>query len=174
MLSCPSTVNAPSSVAKSPTLIVSSASAIRGANATPASRTRARVPCVFMCFLPGLKALLGPRGTRFPRFSRFAQWLLRQGGREAPPQTQNSVWRNEDDDEKNGADQRIESVGADEVDREGLQHHIERRAEERPDRVPEPADDRDDQNADGLADADRAWRNAAVEPDVEHAGRPRD
>ena len=93
--------------------------------------------------------------------------------RQPPPEAENAVRRGEDDDKENEANQRVEAIGADHVDGESLQDDIDRRADERPDRMAQAADHRDDQNADDLADADGAGRNAAVEPDIEHAGRAR-
>src|SRR5260370_11740172 len=123
---------------------------------------------------PELRPSMDPRLNTPQRRSGYAQRLRRQRRRDAPPQAEDSVGRNEADDEKDGADQRIESIGADEIDGEGFQEDIERGPEKRPDRVADAANDRDDQDADGLADADRARRNTAVEPDAEHAGHTGD
>ena len=93
-----------------------------------------------------------------PAASRFAQGFGGQVRREPTPETEQAVRRREDDDEENQSDQGVEPICADNVDREGLQEHIERRAYERPDGMAKAADDRDHENADHFARADSPGR----------------
>ena len=62
---------------------------------------------------------------RFAEPLGFAQGFGGQVRREPPPETEKSVRRREDDDEEDQADQRVEPIGADDVDRESLQEHID-------------------------------------------------
>ena len=108
------------------------------------------------------------------RGSCVAQRFFGERRRETPGKAENPIGRDKDDDEENRADQSVEAIGADDIDREGLQKHIKRRAEKWTDRMPQAADHGDDQHANDLADADRSGRNPTVEPHVQHARTARD
>src|SRR5271169_5085020 len=97
--SWPSTVNAPSSVASNPTLIVPSAHANCGDRKVPPSSAAAS--SVFLWFFIISSILTPDVGTLLnlmPAASRFAQGFGGQMRRKPTPETEQAVWRREDDD----------------------------------------------------------------------------
>src|SRR5690349_1482153 len=87
-----------------------------------------------------------------------AQGLLGQMWSDPPPQPQQAIRRDEDDRQEDEADERVETLGPDDVDGEGLHQDDDERPQERPDRMTHPADDGDDQDVDGGGDIDCARR----------------
>src|SRR5262245_38073824 len=102
--------------------------------------------------------------------------ISRCGNRPARPlaKAQPAIRRQQDDREKHEADQRVEPLGSDEVDREGAEKHEEDRAEEGAGWMPRAADDGDNQDVDEAVDTNRARRNAAVEPDEQDSAKAGD
>src|SRR6185312_2157246 len=97
----------------------------------------------------------------------------------ALPQSDDAVRRPEHDGEEAQSDQQAEAIAVEpdldqEIEREGAQEDKDQRADIGTDRPRDAADDGDDEDVDGGADADRAWRNLAVVPDLQHTGKPRD
>src|SRR5215467_12422528 len=174
MLSCPSTVKAPSRVASTPTLIVlSSAWAAVPKASIPAAvaASRVRLDRPFMDILPpsmagalfgppGLPLLLPPAGGGTAR-SRPASRFL--------PEAEEPVGRDQHDDQESQADERVEALRIDQVDGEVAQQHEERRADEGADGVAQAPQHGDHEDVDDRADIDGPRRDAAVEPDIEDA-----
>src|ERR1700692_283421 len=90
------------------------------------------------------------------------------------PKTQNSIRRHEDNEKKGEPNERVESLGAHEINRKSLEHDVERSTDEGADRMAQAPDDRDHENTDHFANSDRSRRDSSVKPDIENAGRTGD
>src|SRR3546814_1290569 len=166
MESSPSTAKAPSRVASAPILMVSCASA---GLASEAARTTAAT-----LFTPALIAFLPRFFPSLLRTAAFEPRYLRgppepEPATEAVPQAEKSVRREQHDQQEGQADHRVEALAVDQVDGEVLQQDESDGADEGADRMAQAADHGDDQDVDHHVDADRARRNAPVEPHHQHA-----
>src|ERR1700747_2375652 len=91
------------------------------------------------------------------------------------PQADHAIGGPEHDGEKAEPDQQTKTVAVEadlheKIEREGAQDDKYKRADERADRPRDATDDGDDQNVDGALDADRAWRNLVIVPNLQNAG----
>src|SRR5262245_61171449 len=81
------------------------------------------------------------------------------------PPSEQTVGREQHDDQEHGADQQVEAFPPDQIDGEVLDQHEHDGSDERPDGMSHAAEHCDDQDVDQPARADRARRHQAVVPD---------
>src|SRR5262245_17264798 len=186
MPSWPPAANGPSRVASRP-ILTTGAWAVAPPATTTASTTAAtavnnsRLSSDFIVSSSWVCAAQGPRwwtplSTSRPRPAGQPGRLEPrvQISASASPPAEQPIGREQHDDEEHGADQQVEPLPADQIDREVLDQHEHDRAHERPDRMPHASEHRDDQDVDEPARADRARRDQPVVPDHQHAADRRD
>src|SRR6266545_2349752 len=158
----------PSTARRSPgrTVMVTSVSAASAPNSrvTPRSSSAAPAPTA------------EKRGAALSMTVASARTSVRGRGAAAPPlpESDHAVRRPEYDGEEAEADQQPEAIAVEpeldqQIEREGAQDDEDEGADEGANRAGDAADHGDNQDIDAGSDADRAWRDLAVVPDLQHA-----